>query len=57
MKKFKVFAFLALMLFTTAISFAREAPNGVNNYVAGGHLFVWYNDHYIDMGLYNPINP
>ncbi len=50
MNKIKNFFVLVVVLLTTAISFAKPAPNGVNNYVKDGHLFVWYNDHYEDMG-------
>jgi hypothetical protein len=52
MNKIKLTAVLMLTLFMSASSFAKPAPNGVNNYVANGHLYVWYNDHYVDMGAY-----
>lgn len=50
MKKIKSFLVLAVILLTTSLSFAKEAPGGVNNKVVNGHLWVWYNDHYEDMG-------
>lgn len=31
----------------------RKPPRG-NNYIENGHLYVWYEDHYIDMGEYDP---
>lgn len=50
MKKIKLLLILSVVLLSTASSFARPAPNGVGNYVSGGHLYVWYNTSYIDMG-------
>lgn len=54
MKKFVFFAFLALGLLCSYESDARNPPNGVQNYIKNGHLYVWYKDRYLDMGAYNP---
>lgn len=58
MKKLKfitVLSIVGMFLLSTSSAFARkDPPNGVNNYISGGHLYVWYNDAYVDMGEYNP---
>lgn len=56
MKKFKtIFTLLILGLFmlSSTSAFARKPPNGVYNYVdSNSHLWVWYENHYVDMGIY-----
>jgi hypothetical protein len=53
MKKIKsifVLATLTFFMLMPTTSFARKPPNNVYNYVENGHLFVWYQNDYIDMG-------
>lgn len=51
MKKIKFILVLTVMslFFVTSTSYARK-----NNYIANGHLYVWYNGGYMDMGPYHP---
>lgn len=54
MKRLFSLLVISLFLLSTTPTQARPAPNGVNNYISGGHLFVWWNNHYEDMGPYKP---
>jgi hypothetical protein len=53
MKKFKaIFAIVMLgsFMLSSTTTFARNPPNGISNYVKDGHLYVWWDNHYEDMG-------
>ena len=59
MNKIKLFlsiGFLSLTMFSTTSAEARKKDRG-ENYVENGHLYVWYQGDYKEMGLYNPQNP
>lgn len=53
-KQLGMLAILGLALLSTGHVEAKNPPNGVQNYIKDGHLFVWFNNHYEDMGAYNP---
>lgn len=48
-----VLSAILMFVMSTEIAFAKKPPRG-NNYIENGHLYVWYEDHYIDMGEYDP---
>lgn len=50
-KFFTVLSILGLFLLSTDCAFAKKPPR-CNNYIENGHLFVWWNDAYHDMGEY-----
>ncbi|MEN9488472.1 MAG: hypothetical protein RL494_737 [Bacteroidota bacterium] len=55
MKKIVFFTILTVGLLSafSANATAPKPPRGYN-YVENGHLYVWYNNHYEDMGQYHP---
>lgn len=53
MKKFVFFTILTVGLLSSIPAEAKVPPRGWN-YVEYGHLYVWYNNHYEDMGQYHP---
>ncbi|EKT4508741.1 hypothetical protein [Flavobacterium psychrophilum] len=52
MKKFGFLAILGLVLLSSISVDAKVPPRGWN-YIEAGHLFVWYNGGYSDMGSYH----
>ncbi len=54
MKKISFFVLMVTFMFSSAIALAKNPPNGVYNYIKNGHLYVWHNNDYVDMGAYNP---
>lgn len=53
MKKLFSLLVISLFLLLSSPAEARKKDRG-NNYIENGHLFVWHNNDYVDMGPYHP---